>query len=133
MKKLNMIAYYWLPPLLWMIIIFYFSSQPRTTISHQYFIDFAIYKVLHMLGYALLYLLLFRALYQFRNFGLSLQDTFLYSALIAVIYAISDEIHQRFVPTREGRLRDVMIDSLGILLMYIYIKNHLKFIKKIIT
>ena len=32
---------------------------------------------------------------------------------IAALYAASDEIHQSFVPTREGRFGDVMLDSAG--------------------
>ncbi len=34
---------------------------------------------------------------------------------IGVIYAISDEIHQYFIPGRSGRVFDVMIDSFGVL------------------
>ena len=33
----------------------------------------------------------------------------------AVLYAGSDELHQRFVPGRSGELRDVLIDSSGAL------------------
>lgn len=34
---------------------------------------------------------------------------------IALLYAASDEIHQGFVPTRDPRLTDVMIDGVGAL------------------
>ncbi|MBR9704570.1 VanZ family protein [Candidatus Pacearchaeota archaeon] len=34
---------------------------------------------------------------------------------IAIIYGISDEIHQLFVPSRYGCIEDVMTNSLGIL------------------
>jgi len=37
----------------------------------------------------------------------------LFAFLICVIYAISDEIHQLFVPGRTGQLKDVIIDSSG--------------------
>ena len=36
--------------------------------------------------------------------------------IIGVLYAASDEIHQLFVPGRAGQLRDVLIDSAGILI-----------------
>lgn len=43
--------------------------------------------------------------------------------IISVLYAISDEIHQYFVPGRSCELRDVLIDSsgvtLGCILLYI--------------
>ncbi len=37
------------------------------------------------------------------------------AASIAVFYAITDEVHQLFVPGRSGEVRDVLIDSLGVL------------------
>ena len=33
--------------------------------------------------------------------------------LVVIVYAASDEIHQLFVPSREGTLRDVIIDTIG--------------------
>jgi VanZ family protein len=48
--------------------------------------------------------------------------------LIAVSYAGLDEWHQSFVPVREARFRDVLIDSTGALLaqlfVWIYAKLH---------
>src|SRR5699024_12711859 len=35
--------------------------------------------------------------------------------LIGVLYAASDEVHQLFVPGRSGELRDVGIDTMGVL------------------
>ena len=45
------------------------------------------------------------------------------SAIIGVLYAISDEYHQTFVPLRDGRVRDVVIDSIGIFLMYLFLRR----------
>ena len=54
--------------------------------------------------------------------------------LICVIYAISDEIHQLFVPGRAGQVRDVLIDSagsfLGIIIVMALEKLLIKFNKK---
>jgi VanZ family protein len=36
-----------------------------------------------------------------------------FALLCVALYAASDEFHQLFVPTREGKLHDVAIDSLG--------------------
>ena len=51
-----------------------------------------------------------------------------------MIYAISDEIHQLFVPGRAGQVRDVLIDSagsfLGIILVMAFVKLLIKFNKK---
>ncbi len=41
---------------------------------------------------------------------------FILSLTISVLYAISDEIHQYFVPDRAMQIYDVMIDSIGIII-----------------
>ena len=33
--------------------------------------------------------------------------------LVAVAYAVTDEVHQLFVPGRSGRITDVLIDGAG--------------------
>ncbi|MCI8310512.1 MAG: VanZ family protein [Clostridia bacterium] len=38
------------------------------------------------------------------------------SILLGVIYAITDEIHQLFVPGRSGKIQDVCIDSIGVVI-----------------
>lgn len=55
---------------------------------------------------------------------------FFLTQLISIGYAITDEIHQIFVPGRAGRITDVLIDSIGcilgallFLLIYHLIKN----------
>ena len=40
----------------------------------------------------------------------------IYSIIICLLYSISDEIHQIFVPGRSCELLDIMIDTLGSLL-----------------
>ena len=39
----------------------------------------------------------------------------LWSLAIGVIYAVSDEIHQYFVPGRSMQISDIVIDSFGVL------------------
>lgn len=112
--------FYWLPPIIMMVAIFYFSSRERIAVADTYLLNFLVFKTLHVLEYAVLYLLIFRA---FRT-------QFHYALLFSLLYALSDEIHQTFVPTREGRLRDVGIDAIGISLMYIFIKHNFFSIKK---
>lgn len=36
-----------------------------------------------------------------------------FALLICVLYAISDEVHQKFIPGRSGEVRDVIIDTAG--------------------
>ena len=38
---------------------------------------------------------------------------FLFAGLLVTIYALSDELHQRFVPARTGSIYDSLIDITG--------------------
>lgn len=47
---------------------------------------------------------------------------FLITIIISIAYAILDEVHQLFVPLRNGSVGDVLVDSLGILIaMIVYL------------
>ena len=48
--------------------------------------------------------------------GQFLKRIFIIPLICGVLYAASDEIHQRFVPGRSCELRDVLIDTCGVLL-----------------
>lgn len=53
------------------------------------------------------------------------------SLLIGVLYATSDEIHQRFVPDRTCQITDVMLDSMGVLLGILLLLTLFEIHKKI--
>ncbi|MBI4973430.1 VanZ family protein [Candidatus Roizmanbacteria bacterium] len=120
---------YWIPPLLWMMFIFFLSSQHRVGFTKTYLYDFIIFKSLHMIEYAILYFLFFRA---FHSIKLSLVYQLVYPVVVSIFFAASDEIHQLFVTSREGTIRDVLIDTVGIIIMYILIRKNLKFLKRFI-
>lgn len=64
--------------------------------------DLFIKKGGHFLAYALLATLAYRA-----------RPSYRLAFWLAVLYAISDEFHQSFVPGRTGMPLDVFIDSMG--------------------
>jgi VanZ family protein len=97
----------YLPVVSWMILIFYISSIPDLPSNKIYVTDFIMKKTAHILEYTVLFLLWFRALGH-KNPSKAL--------LFSVIYAFTDEIHQLFVPGRTGKLRDVGIDSIGMVI-----------------
>lgn len=130
MGKVLRIVYCWLPPIIWMVLIFYLSSRLSVRVTGKFLFDFLIFKMLHMIEYAILYFLLFRAFHSISNKLMTFNNKLLFPLFISVLYALSDEIHQTLVPSREGKLRDVLIDTAGIIIMYIYIKNYIKIIKK---
>ncbi len=54
----------------------------------------------------------------------------LIAVIIAVLYGVSDEVHQLFVPGRHFAFSDIMVDSCGILLSSLIYAVSLKYRKK---
>jgi len=81
------------------------------------FMQFIIRKCAHMCIYVVLVVLVTIELLMY-----SIKKQFLLSGIICVFYAISDEIHQYFVPGRSCELRDVLIDSVGVIIGIIIVK-----------
>jgi VanZ family protein len=101
-----------IPALVWMVIIFYFSSRQTTGIgSDSYWLRFFILKSFHLIEYALLFI--------FINFAIKSKTK---SILIAYLYGISDEIHQLFIPGRTSKFTDTLIDLLGIFIGLFFLK-----------
>ena len=101
---------YWLPPLAWMGVIFYLSAQPQLPTAPEPLMDALLKKGGHFMAYALLALLWWRALSR----GKKTDRTPLALAfMIAVLYGLSDEFHQSFVPGRHPSPWDVLIDAVG--------------------
>jgi VanZ family protein len=102
----------WLAVMLWMGVIFTLSAIPSLSSPFEPLYDVILRKFAHMAEYGILTALLFWALrlhLPCRAHGL------LMAAVIALLFAFSDEWHQSFVPGREGSLRDVGIDALGVI------------------
>jgi len=113
-RILLLLAKYWLPCLVWALVIFLFSSRPTGVVSTFDWQDFIIKKMAHVVEYGLFVLLLYRAL---RSAGVKRRNAGLYSIFLAVLYGISDEFHQSFVPGRIPSVWDVLIfDHVGVLL-----------------
>lgn len=108
-----------LPALLWMALIFYASSRQRVAFSGDFLISFLFFKTLHLIEYGLLFFFWKMALYNNRY-------STLFAILISVFYGVLDEIHQTLVPTREGRVRDIFIDSLGVLIFWLFLFERVK-------
>lgn len=102
----------YIPAIVWMILIFTFSSRPDIPTNDIYIVDFIFKKTAHFFEYIILFLLWYKALGK-----KSPLDAF----TISIFYAFTDEIHQLFVPGRNGLLRDVAIDSTGMIILSILI------------
>lgn len=124
---------------LWMAVIFCFSSQPAEESSevsgsvayrlvsladrlwegdfteqqrliYAEFIDYPVRKAAHMAEFAVLAVL---ACAFMSSLGRPGRWRYLWAAVFTALYAATDEVHQLFVPGRAGRVTDVCIDTLG--------------------
>ena len=124
--------------ILWMIIIFYFSSQ--NGVESQYTSDIFTKKIMSFLkisdskiveqtneiisfivrksAHFLIYFFGGFFIYGFMNtYELPKKKIVYYSIMFGFLYAITDEIHQHFIPGRSMQIKDVFIDTFGIILM----------------
>ena len=76
---------------------------------------FYIRKIAHITEYLILGFLMFNLLKQY-------SVTNIYYAIgLSILYSCTDEFHQLFISGRSGSIRDVLIDSIGILIgTYLY-------------
>jgi len=100
----------WLPPLAWMGLIFFFSSQSHLPRAPGPWLDMVVKKSGHAFAFGVLAWLYLRALRPHLRARVMLR---LVSLGLAVAYAVGDEYHQTFVLGRKGRLSDVMVDAAG--------------------
>ena len=109
-KRIGIILWFWTPVVLWMALVYYSSSIHGEDIPK---IDIPnIDKLFHLVEYFILGALLVRAFANSSdraNFKLIL----LFSILIASIYGVLDEFHQRFVSGRSPEIFDIVSDILG--------------------
>ena len=110
--------------------VFYPDFDQMTEIEQQELLDnFPIRKMAHFSAYFLLGILVLDAIITYRKLSLKLRC--LFSAAVCVIFAVSDEIHQYFVPGRSCEIRDMLIDASGALLAILIVALFCRFSKKI--
>lgn len=134
----------------WMTLVFYFSNQvsdessklsggitrailnffnilESKTLQQQSEIETIIRKLAHYSIYALggILILLHVNLYRINK-----KQKVIISWLIGTAYAITDEVHQYFIPGRSCEIRDVCIDSLGVITGIIILMLILRMIKR---
>ncbi len=122
--------YYYLPVAMWMTVIFALSSRHKVSVSEEYILNFLFFKMLHVIEYTFLFTLWFRAFLFGSKNKAKTKHTLKIAIVASLLYAISDEFHQTFVPSRQGTLRDVFIDLIGITGMYVYMYRNYWFVKR---
>lgn len=111
---------YWVPVIIWAGIIFALSSTPSFPDEVSMFAKFD--KLIHAIEYAGLSFLLARALKQSPQQKISRNFRVL-AIIFTILYGISDEFHQSFVPLRDPSMVDLIADSIGAVLGQIFIKR----------
>ncbi|GAB4432104.1 MAG: hypothetical protein Kow0031_13470 [Anaerolineae bacterium] len=110
----------WLPVILWMALIFALSSRSKLVELDSKADEIYFFKTAHIAAYAMLMWLWWRALSPRREAGWRQ----LWAAFaLTVLYGISDEFHQLFVPGRTGQLADVLFDAAGALAMLFLLRR----------
>lgn len=100
---------FWMLAALWAAIIFTLSSIPGRSFPAMAVFNYD--KVLHATVYAVLggmCYLAARGTWAIRPVRLVVGCT-----LVAIVYGLTDEFHQRFVPGRSSDIHDVMADGVG--------------------
>ena len=123
---------YWLLPIIWIAVIFAASSDlmsaeqtsrfigpflrwfvPDITDATIASVQFFVRKCAHLTEYAILALLLYRAVLHGTNLKWSRPILFASACALSVLIAMCDEFRQSFVESRDASPWDVMIDSAG--------------------
>ena len=107
--KMDRPARFWIPAVLWALLIFVLSSIPGASFPPSEFLTHD--KLLHAAVYAVLGAFCFLAVP--RSWSQKTSVLVFYAGAMATIYGLTDEFHQLFVPGRFADLRDVLADSVG--------------------
>lgn len=123
----------WAPSILCMGLIFFLSSLPaqQVTISQTDWIERNLKNFLHMVQYAVLWLLQLRA---YTLSGMKLKKAVRLTWITVILFALSDEYHQQFTSGRESSLGDILFDILGMCAAYLAVfKLKFKFVDKLLA
>jgi len=114
-------AWRWLAVVLWMAVIFYVSAQPDLPHHPQATGDVVLKKTAHVVEYGILASLLYWA--WGGDVRTHKKRAILGAWVVAALYAVSDELHQGFVPGRDSQALDVAFDLVGATLALLVVRR----------
>ncbi len=121
---------YWVPPVLYMALIFAVSSMEQPPLPTPKFEWLSIDKLYHFIEFCILSVLLTIALVNVPPKWLPYNWIWITAALISILYGASDEWHQTFVPGRFATFSDFFSDAIGaivgVLGVYLYYRKQNK-------
>lgn len=100
----------WVPSIVWMAVIFYLSSRTGSDLQGMFpFLDS--FNFGHLIAYFILSLLFYWALQT--KTGRRKLDVRLIAVGLSLLYGLTDEWHQSFVPSRTPDPMDILNDVIG--------------------
>ena len=120
--RLRKLFLYWVPVVLWLFLIFIVSNRSVSITSEFFWQDFIVKKLAHIIEYAILSTFFYRALL---GEGVDKKKAGIWAVILTTIYGASDEFHQSFIPGRQSRVRDIVVDSFGAGLAIYLIRQYL--------
>ncbi len=112
-RSYRRMLWHWGPVVIWMVIIFIGSSHSNVVLSESPSKDNLVKNFAHIGEYAILAFLIFRALFNREERGFFSKYAWFWALIGAILYGVSDEVHQMFVPTRTAYLGDILMDGVG--------------------
>lgn len=109
----------WLPSFFWMGVIFYLSGRTGGQLSSM----FPFLKDFNW-GHFLAYFILSALYYYALAATTSLKNVPFWAVFLSLLYGITDEYHQSFVPSRTPELTDIGNDVIGAALAATVIHLH---------
>ena len=94
-------------------VVEFLAERDLSDAEKEKLIDFCVVPVrkgAHIISYFILGVLMVSLLKEFRLVD---KRTFIFAVIMCILYAISDEVHQYYVPGRSGDVVDVLIDTVG--------------------
>ena len=101
---------WWPLVLVWAGFIFYLSNQPDFGIQLSSTQGQIISVGAHFVEYFVLAWLL---MYAFRSIGYTRRQALIITTVLAIVYGVTDEFHQSFVPGRTPSGADLLVDAIG--------------------
>jgi VanZ family protein len=140
--SIRSLAKYWVPVFAWMLVILVASGdlmsaehtsrflvpfllwlKPDISVESLTLAHICVRKAAHLTEYAILALLLCRALFRGTNLKWARATLFVSAWILCVLVAAGDEFRQSFVESRGASPWDVMLDSAGAIFgLIIYLK-----------
>ncbi len=103
-----------LPPIIWAGLIFFLSAQSTLPGASYPLLDYVFKQGAHVFVYAVLHFLIWRAVKITTLPPHNKTKLLVIPILLATMYALTDELHQSFIPGREATLVDIGFDLVGI-------------------